>query len=213
MKPRIIALLSLIPALSMVTPIYKINNEVLVGERIYNNTQQKQSSSFSESNFEEFFKKTKQKKQENELQKIREEIKTSLLEEEKRKEELFKTVPKEIVSKTLSRGGSIQEINLRVSFYTVSYQETGKIDGITASNKKIQKGHIAMPKEFSFGTKIYIEGLKDFADNTGLFTNEDTGGAIYSSNGIVRIDVYVPNATQKQLMNLGVIYTKGYIIN
>ena len=207
MKPRIIALLSLIPALSMVTPSYKINNEVLVGERIYDNTQQKQSSSFSESNFEEFLKQTEQKEQENELQKIREEIKAKLLEEEKRREELYKTVPKEIVHKTLSRGGNIQEINLRVSFYTVSYQETGKIDGITASGKRIQEGHIAMPKDIPFGTRVYIEGL-------GEYTCEDRGGAItYTNDGTMKVDVYIPNATQKQLMNLGVVYTKGYIIN
>jgi 3D (Asp-Asp-Asp) domain-containing protein len=97
-----------------------------------------------------------------------------------------------------------------LTYYTVSYEECGKIDGITASGKRVSRGFIATPPNIDFGTNIYIK-------NHGMTVVEDRGGAIQTiyENGkkYIKIDIYVPNASQRQLNKLGKVYTTAKIIN
>jgi 3D (Asp-Asp-Asp) domain-containing protein len=105
-------------------------------------------------------------------------------------------------------------INIRVSYYTISKKDTGKLDGITASGKNLKSlsrggdiniKYIATPKSVPFGTNFYIEGI-------GKCEAVDTGSAINWHGNTMWVDVFVPHATQSELKELGVKYTKGYII-
>lgn len=67
-----------------------------------------------------------------------------------------------------------------ISGYCSCVKCCGKNNGITASGSKASANHtIAAPSNYSFGTKIEIEGM-------GIFTVEDRGGAIKGN----KIDVY-----------------------
>ena len=63
-------------------------------------------------------------------------------------------------------------VKVKVTAFTPSVKECGKSDGITASNKKLKPGHIAVSRDlffgkgFTFGKKVFIEGL-------GIFTVQD----------------------------------------
>lgn len=109
----------------------------------------------------------------------------------------------------LSRGGGSgikKEYNVIISYYTNSVADCGKTDAIGANNKKMKYGYIAMPKEFPFNTKIELEGI-------GVFENQDRGSAIRKINGdTIKIDMYIPNATRKQLLQMGIKKVKGYIL-
>ena len=71
----------------------------------------------------------------------------------------------------------------RVTGYDVCMQCCGKLDGVTASGNIATVGRtIAMSSDYSFGTKIYIEGL-------GTYVVEDRGGGIKGN----KIDVFVAN--------------------
>lgn len=115
---------------------------------------------------------------------------------------------KQVNNAEVNRGGNDniqgQEIKLRISYYTNSDIECGNSLGITASGRPIQQGMIAAPSNIPFGTKIIISG--------NIYTVQDRGGAIGYEGNIMKIDIYVPNASQSQLNRLGVKYTTGYII-
>jgi len=87
------------------------------------------------------------------------------------------------------------DVKARVSAYTVSYEDCGKIDGITASGKSVSRGMIAAPKHLPFGTEVTIKGKR--------FVVEDRGGAIVvQDNGTYNIDYYVP--TRAEAMEFGI---------
>lgn len=68
-----------------------------------------------------------------------------------------------------------------LSAYTAAADECGKSDGITASGAKVTPNRtLACPKNYAFGTKVYIEGM-------GEYTCEDRGGAIKGN----KFDIYV----------------------
>lgn len=70
-----------------------------------------------------------------------------------------------------------------VSAYCSCAKCCGKTNGITASGTTATAGRtIAAPSNYSFGTKIELEGL-------GTYTVEDRGGAIKGN----KIDVYMDN--------------------
>lgn len=97
-------------------------------------------------------------------------------------------------------------VKLRISYYTVSFQDCGNTRGITSSGLPIQSDMIAAPNNIKFGTQISIPSMGR------VFTVQDRGGAIGYEGDTMMIDVYVPNATQSQLNKLGVKYTNGYIL-
>jgi len=120
--------------------------------------------------------------------------------------------PKTVI---LSTNKVIEIINIRLSFYTDSYTDCLKTDGISASGKHLptlSRGGIqpvAAPKDVKFGQNIYIT-------NIGYVQVEDRGGAIKWEpiKGVkyMKVDVFIPNATEKQIRDMGVIFTKGYFI-
>ena len=101
-----------------------------------------------------------------------------------------------------------------LTYYGLLESECGKIDGITASGKRITDGMIASPPQLKFGTKIIIEGKE--------YVVEDRGSSKYikiNNDGSIRIDVYLPklnNETDKDYLNRienkGVKRVQGYII-
>lgn len=76
----------------------------------------------------------------------------------------------------------------------------GKSDGITSSGTQAKEKHtIAVdPHVIPIGSEVYLEGL-------GIFTAEDTGGAIKGN----RIDIYMEDHNQALLF--GVQETKAYL--
>lgn len=137
------------------------------------------------------------------IAKIKEEQKQEQLRNQQTQQNKQKLQNNNINNDTNVKG---RKVKLRISYYTVSMQETGKTDGICASGVKIYNGSIAAPSNIPFKTKISIPGM-------GVYTVEDRGGAIGYEGDVMKIDVYVPNASQSQLNKLGVKYTIGYILN
>jgi 3D (Asp-Asp-Asp) domain-containing protein len=77
------------------------------------------------------------------------------------------------------------------SAYTAAADECGKSDGITASGAKVQANRtLACPKQYSFGTKVKIEGM-------GTYVCEDRGGAIKGNH----FDIYMQ--TKKEAFSFG----------
>ena len=71
-----------------------------------------------------------------------------------------------------------------VSAYTASVEECDSTPTITASNKKVKRGYVAM-NGVKFGTKIEIEGL-------GMFEVQDRMNRRYKNN----IDVYMESKSE-----------------
>ena len=68
-----------------------------------------------------------------------------------------------------------------------SYEEDLKMNGdgeYGADGTPVYVGMISAPTKYSFGTKIFIPGL-------GVGTVHDRGGAIYSSKGYDRLDIWM----------------------
>lgn len=109
------------------------------------------------------------------------------------------TVTKNKKTTTTKKG---KYITFNVSFYCPCRKCCGNYaNGITASGKYAKANHtIAAPKGYSFGTKIYLEGM-------GTYTVEDRGGAIYGN----RIDVYVNS--HSEALKLGRKQIRGYVVN
>lgn len=93
-----------------------------------------------------------------------------------------------VLDNTLINGEKAEEKKItgkkmiaNLSAYTAAADECGKSDGITASGKKVTPNRtLACPKNYKFGTKVYIEGM-------GEYTCEDRGGAIKGN----KFDIYV----------------------
>lgn len=99
-------------------------------------------------------------------------------------------------------------ITVKVSYYTNSVSDCQKTDGISASGKILNNGgnYIAAPDNVPFGTKLDIQGL-------GVYEVVDRGGAIVNdSNGVMHLDVFVPDASEGELDNMGTHITKARII-
>ena len=105
-----------------------------------------------------------------------------------------------------------EEVNIILSFYTSSVNNCGNDLGISASGKNLNRGssmtYCAAPSNIPFGTIIQTE------NNT--YQVEDRGGAIHYTyiNGIkyMKIDVFVPGASEQELMDKGIVKTKGRIL-
>lgn len=145
-----------------------------------------------------FITKTKKLKLENDKKKTEEER----LKNQKELEEQKKSIKES------------HEQTFILTYYGLLESECGKIDGITASGKRITDGMIASPPQLKFGTKIIIEGKE--------YVVEDRGSSKYikiNNDGSIRIDVYLPklnNETDKDYLNRienkGVKRVQGYII-
>lgn len=114
---------------------------------------------------------------------------------------------------TITYDGQIyyyRKVNIVATHYTNSVADCGNTKGITASGIRASRGTIAVPHSIPFGTEIILE------DETGSkqkVVAQDRGGAIkWIDENTMKIDVFVPNATKKQLLQLGVKHYTGYIL-
>lgn len=104
-----------------------------------------------------------------------------------------------------------EEILVELSFYTSTYEECSRTDGLTASGVYATPYYtIAMDSSIPFGTLINIEGF-------GVMEVQDTGSAIgiyYNEQGqpVYQVDVYLGYDTQRAL-ELGRYITKAIKIN
>lgn len=97
--------------------------------------------------------------------------------------------------KPVSRGEQYELRKAVITFYCPCIKCNGNTHRITASGAKLQEGvTIAMPKEFEFGTKVFIPGV-------GYRVNHDTGSAIKTHGDTIKIDVYV--STHAEALKLG----------
>ena len=117
---------------------------------------------------------------------------------------------KKVVKKQPER----ETINILISYYTNSVSDCGKTDAVSASGKTLSRGgdgttYIAAPSNIPFRTRLNIRGI-------GICSVVDRGGAIHYTyiNGTryMKIDVFVPGASNSELENKGIMKTKGYII-
>jgi len=80
-------------------------------------------------------------------------------------------------------------VSAEVTGYTVSMEDCGKVDGVTASQKQISRGMVAAPQILPFGTKLEIQGKP--------YVVEDRGGAItLDSDGVYHIDIYFNTSSE-----------------
>jgi 3D (Asp-Asp-Asp) domain-containing protein len=126
------------------------------------------------------------------------------------KREIKRVAPKEEISRGNTRHQSQSAeggwFNVEISFYTNSENNCSSTAAITASGAHANSETIATPSNIPFGTSIYIEGL-------GNKIVQDRGGAIKNEgNGVMKIDVYVPNASERELLNMGIVRTRARII-
>lgn len=142
---------------------------------------------------------------------IKEEVKTKKI--DPKIVEVKKQEPPVIVVKTKKK---VEDINILVSYYSNSVEDCGNDKGISASGKNLvtlSRGgnptYVAAPKNIPFNTKIDVEGI-------GVCDVQDRGGAIKHVwlDGIeyMKLDVFVKGATRKELLNKGLLKTKGRII-
>lgn len=120
----------------------------------------------------------------------------------------------EVVQNTVNVNGEERtyrrKVNIVATHYTVSVRDCGNTLGITASGKKVREGMISVPKNISFGTEIVLE---DKGGNTKKYVAEDTGSAIkWLDEDTMKVDIFVPDATYEELMDLGKVYYTGYIL-
>ena len=76
--------------------------------------------------------------------------------------------------------------NFIVTYYGATYNECGNNHFITASGVPVEEGHIAVPRNIPFGSKIILKGKEYIAT--------DTGNPKYIcelSDGSLRVDVFV----------------------
>lgn len=103
------------------------------------------------------------------------------------------------------------KVAIEVSYYTANNQDCGKSDGISSSGKYLDQSYVycAAPSDIPFGTKITL-------DSGDTLVVVDRGGAIKYTyiNGakVMKVDVFVKDATEQELDNKGVVQTKGNIV-
>lgn len=103
-----------------------------------------------------------------------------------------------------------RKVNVVATYYTNSAFDCGKTDGITASGLKASRGMVAVPKDIPFNTSIILEDSKG---NKHKVVAQDRGGAIrWLSDDTMKMDVFVPNATDEEISNMGVTRYTGYIL-
>lgn len=117
----------------------------------------------------------------------------------------------EIPKKTeiTSRGGLVENRDTstnrkllgtyKITYYCACSKCCGKSTGITASGAKATPGvTIAAPSNFSFGTKLSINGK--------IYTVQDRGSAINGN----RLDIFV--GSHQEALNKGVTYAEVYLV-
>lgn len=99
----------------------------------------------------------------------------------------------------------LEPIRLETSAFCPCYScsegwELRTASGVTLSQSK---KHIAMPKEYPFGTKLNVP-------NEGTYVNVDRGGYIKKVNGVTRIDVFMDSHSEALEYGRNTVW--GYIV-
>lgn len=95
-------------------------------------------------------------------------------------------------------------VTVRLSYYTSNLTDCNKTDGITASGKHAAYGMCAAPSNFPLGSTFVLQSGQEL-------TVQDRGGAIKVRDGVIWLDVFIPNATEEELNSMGVKYVKAYL--
>lgn len=110
----------------------------------------------------------------------------------------------------------VKWIDIKVTYYSNTVQSCSNTRAISADGTNLNKYSlnrgssdylipIACPKDIKMGTKIFVKGL-------GMCVVKDRGSAVVWQNGRMIIDVFIPNVTDKEMMDMGTWNTKGYIV-
>lgn len=128
----------------------------------------------------------------------------SLDSESKKKFEVIQTSP----LTASNRGGGMGVIHLTGTAYSITMQDCGKLDGITASGRKVKDNWtIAVdPKVIPLGSILYLEFPVKFAHMNGYYRAQDVGGAIKG----YRVDVFISDVNKAKAF--GVVPIKATII-
>ncbi|QDY27087.1 hypothetical protein CGQ40_20495 (plasmid) [Clostridium botulinum] len=189
---KLIVLLALTSSILVTCSINKRNKQLIEEER------NKKSIKYIIDNQDKYHKildKIEKHRKEEKQKRIK------LEQERKRQEQIRKQ--KELEEK---RKREEHWYDVKVTYYTSSYSDCQKTDGIGANNRRLSRGDCALPQEFPFGTKLYIEGL-------GVVENQDRGGAIhFIGNNTFVVDIFIPDASDKYISDLGVKWTKAKVI-
>lgn len=121
--------------------------------------------------------------------------------------------PVAVVKKPVAVVKKSKKVDILVTYYSNNVDDCGKTDAISASGKNLNRSsymtYVAAPKNISFGTKIDV-------DKIGACQVEDRGGKIkyVHIGGIkyLKLDVFIKGATRQQLLNKGIVKTKGVIL-
>jgi hypothetical protein len=73
-----------------------------------------------------------------------------------------------------------------LTYYGATYNECGNNKFITASGIPVREGHIAVPKEIPFGSKIIINGTEYIATDRG-----NPKYICMLNDGSIRVDIFV----------------------
>ncbi|HID0768039.1 TPA: hypothetical protein ACXDAZ_002568 [Clostridium botulinum] len=189
---KLIVLLALTSSILVTCSVNKRTKQLVEGER------NKKSIKYIIENQDKYHKildKIEEYKEEEKQKKIK-------LEKEKKRQEQIKK-QKELEEK---RKREEHWYDVKVTYYSNTYSDCGKVDSIGANNRRLSRGDCALPQEFPFGTKLYIEGL-------GIVENQDRGGAIhFIGNNTFVVDIFIPDVSDEYISNLGVKWTKAKVI-
>mgnify|MGYP004557860203 CR=1 FL=1 len=130
--------------------------------------------------------------------------------EQLEKERIEKEEKAKEISKTTSRGNidrNAEWIKFTATGYCPCSKCCGKTNGITASGAKAQAGvTVAMPKGYSFGTKLLIKDTNDNLLNGGKsYIVQDRGGAIKNK----KIDIFFNSHAEALKFGKRTVYLKA----
>lgn len=107
-----------------------------------------------------------------------------------------------------------QEKTFIVSYYGATYNECGNNKFITASGIPVKEGHVAVPKDIPFGSKLIINGTEYIATDRGNPNYIKT-----LSDGNIKVDVFISrlnNETdyqyEKRINRLGIKKITGKLL-
>lgn len=130
--------------------------------------------------------------------------------EQLEKERLEKEKQQKKVSKATSRGNIDRTTDNWIKFTATGYcpcsKCCGKTNGITSSGAKAQAGvTVAMPKGYSFGTKLLIKDTNENLLNGGeTYVVQDRGGAIKNN----KIDIFFNSHSEALKFGKRTVYLK-----
>ncbi len=153
--------------------------------------------------------KQEMKAREEEKIRLQKEEQERLKLEQLEKERIEKEEKAKEISKITSRGNidrNSEWIKFTATGYCPCSKCCGKTNGITASGAKAQAGvTIAMPKGYSFGTKILLKDTNDNLLNSGKsYIVQDRGGAIKNK----KIDIFFNSHAEALKFGKRTVYLK-----